>query len=57
MMIIRAAHVNGYVKCALLRSPEEVAATVASLESAGHWLGVCVEPFVPMPRKARKEWR
>lgn len=53
--IVRAAHTNGYVKCALLRAEAEVAATVAGLESAGHWVNVRVEPFVPEPRKARKD--
>lgn len=53
--IVRAAHMNGYVKCALLRAETEVAATVASLEAAGHWMNVRVEPFTPQPRKVRKD--
>jgi hypothetical protein len=51
--IIRAAHTNGYVKCALLRGEAEIAATVASLETAGYWLDIRVEPFVPQPRARR----
>lgn len=52
--IVRAAHINGSVKCALLRSPEDVASTVARLESAGYWTGISVESFVPQHRNARK---
>lgn len=52
--IIRAAHTNGYVKCALLRAESEVAATVARLEAAGYWTNVRVESFAPQPPKARK---
>lgn len=50
--IVRAAHTNGYVKCALLRAESEVAATVARLEAAGHWANVRVESFEPRPTKA-----
>lgn len=53
--IVRAAHTNGYVKCALLRAESEVAATVARLEADGDWKDVRVEPFVPEPRKVRKD--
>lgn len=52
--IVRAAHTNGYVKCALLRTEAEVAATVASLESAGHWVDIWVEAFVPQSRRGSR---
>lgn len=51
--IIRAAHANGYVKCALVRTEAEIAATVAGMESAGFWLNIRVEPFTPWPNGRR----
>ncbi len=50
MNIIRAQHINGNVRCALLRNDADVAGTVASLEAAGYWQAITVEPFTPKAR-------
>jgi hypothetical protein len=52
MVVIRAAHVNGNVKAALLRSEADAPAVVASLTAAGYWMNITVEPFVPAKRRA-----
>jgi hypothetical protein len=54
MSKITAAHVNGYVKLAMVRKDEDVAATVTQLESRGYWLNITVAPWTPNPKWARR---
>lgn len=54
MKKINAAHANGYIKLAMVRADEDVAATVAQLESRGYWLNITVTDWTPVPRKHRR---
>lgn len=45
--IVRADHVNGYVKCALIRNEVDVRPTIIRLESAGYWTHVRIDRFEP----------
>lgn len=51
MVKITAAHTNGNIKLALVRSDEDAQQTIATLESRGYWMNIKAEPFVLEPRR------
>lgn len=50
MVTIKANHINGYVKCALIRTEAEAAGAAESLKSAGYWTDITVAEFTPRPK-------
>lgn len=47
MVTIKAAHSNGYIKIALLRTEADAPSVIASLEAAGYWNAITVAAFEP----------
>lgn len=53
MVVIRAEHVNGNIRMALIRTEAQADEALASVRAAGYWKDITVEPFVPANRRSR----